>query len=103
MIEETFQIVNMNGVAFITSTTLSRESAGSLTDKWQGPCRVPAKVLGLQYKLGHCETGVESGPINVDDVKLFFARPEDYDTLRAPSLHHRCIAINFGYIVDGFW
>lgn len=52
-----------------------RRFAASLADKWQGPYRISAKVSRLAYKLVHCETGDECGPINLNDLKRFvFAR-----------------------------
>lgn len=42
------------------------------------------KVSGLVYKLVHCDTGDECGPISVNDQKRFVDRPEDSDTLQVP-------------------
>lgn len=57
----------------------ARGFAASLANRWEGPFRVREKCSPLTYKLVHCETSEETGPVHVTDLKRFF-QAEDEDS-----------------------
>lgn len=59
----------------------ARGFAASLANRWEGPFSVREKCSPLTYKLVHCESSEETGPVHVTDLKRFF-QAEDEDSLQ---------------------
>lgn len=57
----------------------ARGFAASLANRWEGPFRVRKKCVPRTYKLVHCESSEETGPVRVTNLKRFFqAKYEDF-------------------------
>lgn len=56
----------------------------SLANKWQWSYRDSARVSSLSYQLTHCKTGDKCETIHINDLKNFFDRSEDLDSLQIP-------------------
>ncbi|XP_064465082.1 uncharacterized protein LOC135376503 [Ornithodoros turicata] len=55
----------------------SRGFAASLADRWDGPFEVSACSSGLTYRLRRCDTGEETGPVHISDLKSYHLRDPD--------------------------
>ncbi|XP_064462453.1 uncharacterized protein LOC135373109 [Ornithodoros turicata] len=63
-----------------------RGFAASLADRWNGPFEVSACSSGLTYRLRRCDTGEETGPVHVSDLKAYHLRdPDGEETDHQPS------------------
>lgn len=58
--------------------------AATLANRLQGPYSVSARVSPLSFRLVHCETGDECGPIDIKDLKRFFDISEDLHISQIP-------------------
>ncbi|XP_064457426.1 uncharacterized protein LOC135368205 isoform X2 [Ornithodoros turicata] len=62
----------------------SRGFAASLADRWDGPFEVSACPSGLTYRLRRCNTGEETGPVHISDLKTYHLRDPDGDETDLP-------------------